>query len=449
MSLKRNAYKKLLEWRLSENHLPLLLRGARQVGKTTLVRDFSKEFTHYLELNLERDLDKTIIDKTDNVKDLLNAIALYKKVNLTKKPTLLFIDEIQESPKAIQLLRYFLEDLPHIYVIAAGSLLEFALKKVPSFPVGRIDYLHLNPINFDEYLNNTNSSAKNLLDQIPIPKYAHELILKEFHRYAIIGGMPQVVSNYVEDENISDLKIIYRRLWQAYKDDVEKYANSSTQKTIIRHIIDSAPNELDRIKFEGFGQSNYNSKEVGEGLRTLNLSRIIQLIYPTTNLEPPLTPNLKKRPRLQFLDTGLLNQVLNIQGEMIGLDDLNSLFKGRIIQHLVYQEFLSIHDFPGFIPHFWVREEKDGNAEVDLIVQHKNLLIPVEVKSGKTGTLRSLHQFIDRCNHSFAIRLYAGNLSVESAKTPKGKEYTLLNLPYYLATKLPEYIEYLVDLNKD
>ena len=265
-----------------------------------------------------------------------------------------------------------------------------------------------------------------------------------FHEYAIIGGMPEIVSQYAENKNIAQLSKYYNGLWQSYMDDVEKYAKNATEKNVIRHIIQTAPGELDRIKFEGFGNSNYRSREVGEALRSLSLGKIIQLVYPTTNLTPPLTPNLRKRPRLQFLDTGLLTNILLLQGDMITVEDLNDFYRGKIIHHLICQELISIHDEQKYIPHFWVREEKEGNSEVDIVIRSGKYLIPIEVKSGKQGKLRSLHQFIDKTNHPYAVRLYAGDFNIEKQKTPSGKNYWLMNLPYYLGTKIPAYIDYLI-----
>lgn len=448
MEIKRKAYFKLIDWKEDSNRKPLLLRGARQVGKTTLVREFSKEFTNYLELNLERSADSSLFE-IDDINRILNATFLLKGVAPNNQPTLLFIDEIQESPKAIQLLRYFHEERPDIYVIAAGSLLEFALSTVQSFPVGRIDYLYLHPLNFEEYLGAINNKgALDILQITPIPDYAHSILLNLFHEYAIIGGMPEVVNSYIKDKNISKLAKIYNRLWQSYKDDVPKYAHSDSEIKIIRHVIETAPYEMDRIKFEGFGKSNYRSREVGEAMRALDLAKIIQLIYPTTVVEPPIIPDLKKRARLQFLDTGMLNQILLIQGEMILLNDLSDFQRGKIIQHLVAQELISIHEDIPYKPNFWVREEKDTNSEVDIVYQYGKYVFPIEIKSGKQGSLRSLHQFIERTNHPYAIRLYAGNFSIEETKTPGGKHYFLMNLPYYLATRLPEYIRYFITEKK-
>ncbi len=445
MEIRRDAYDKLLNWKASKHRKPLLIRGARQVGKTTLIRQFAKEFSNYIELTLEKEADRNLFERTDEISKLLSSIYLLKQSTPDKGTSLIFIDEIQESPKAIQMLRYFHEERPDLFVIAAGSLLEFALKQVPSFPVGRINYLTLHPVNFPEFLGVINPVAHKALYQIPLPDYAHQILLDLFHDYAIIGGMPEVISDYADDDNIASLTGIYKQLWQSYKDDAEKYARNTTERKVIRHVIDTAPKETDRIKFEGFGGSAYRSREVGEAFRALDLSRVIQLIYPSTNTEPPFIANLKKRPRLQFLDTGLITHSLMLQGGMIGIKDLNDFYRGKIIQHLIAQELISTQDDSTFRPHFWVREEKNSNAEVDLVYQFERFIIPIEVKSGKQGSLKSLHQFIERSVHPYAIRFYQGEIRIEKAKTPSGKPYLLMNLPYYLGTQIHRYIAYLIE----
>lgn len=447
MYIDRIAYDKLKDWKNSKHRKPLLIRGARQVGKTTLIRKFAQEFSDYIELSLEKKTERTLFERTDEPDKLLSSIYLLKQKSPGKTPTLLFIDEIQESPKAIHMLRYFYEERPELFVIAAGSLLEFALRKVPSFPVGRINYLTLHPLNFPEFLGVRNPGAYKALVEIPVPEYAHQILIDLFHEYAIVGGMPEIISMYKENENLASLSPVYKQLWQSYKDDVEKYARNPTDRKVIRHIIDTAPKETDRIKFEGFGNSAYRSREVGEALRALDLARIILLNYPTTNIAPPVMANLKKRPRLQFVDTGLITNSLMLQGEMIGINDLNDFYRGKIIQHLIGQELISIQDDTGYRPHFWIREEKNSNAEVDYVYQYRKHVIPAEVKSGKQGSLRSLHQFIERTRHPYAVRFYQGEFRIEKAKTPGGKPYILMNLPYYLGTQINKYVAYLVENN--
>ncbi len=413
-----------------------------------MVRQFAQEFGTYVELNLERQADKKLFE-LDDITRIFNGACLLRGVTPSAKPTLLFIDEIQESPRAIQLLRYFYEEKPTLHVIAAGSLLEFALKEVAGFPVGRIDYLYLHPLNFHEYLGALNNQqARDVFNTIPIPDYAHRALLQLFHDYALIGGMPEIVSNYIQNQNIAGLADAYRKLWQSYKDDVEKYARNETNKEVIRHVINTAPHVKDRVQFAGFGNSNYRSREVGEALRALDLAKIIQLIYPSTSLCPPVITDYKKRPRLQFIDTGMLNQILLLQSQMITVKELDNFYQGKIIQHLVSQELISVHEENEYKPNFWVRESKDSNAEVDLIYQYQNYILPIEIKAGKQGTLKSLHQFIDRTNHPYAIRIYAGEFSIEEHKTPGGTPYFLMNLPYYLGTKIPEYIAYFTKNNQ-
>jgi uncharacterized protein len=175
-----------LDWKKSADRKPLLLQGARQVGKTTLIRSFAKEFDNYIELNLEREADRDLF-QTDDIEKILGAAHLLKGVTSNKKETFLFIDEIQELPKAIQLLRYFYEKRPDVYVVAAGSLLEFALKEVSSFPVGRIEYLYLYPLNFKEYLGAIqHDGAIDALQTLPVPDFAHNVLLKLFHDYVLL-----------------------------------------------------------------------------------------------------------------------------------------------------------------------------------------------------------------------------------------------------------------------
>lgn len=445
MNFKRFLYADLLKWKANTKHKPLILRGARQVGKTTLIRQFAKEFDHFIELNLELKADVTLFQELDDIEQILNAIYLLKGSPKPKQQTLIFIDEIQESAKAIKQLRYFYEKLPNLYVIAAGSLLEFALQKVGSFPVGRIEYLYLHPLNYEEFLlAKENNNAVEALNTVPFPKFAYSTLFNLFHEYAIIGGMPEIVANYIEHNNIARLASNYNALWETYKDDFAKYASNNTEKQLLRFIIEQAPNEADRISFEKFGNSVYRSREVGEALRLLDLAGIQLLIYPTTNTALPIQVNVKKRPRLQFLDVGLLNEALSLQGEMLTITNLNDFYRGKIISQLINQELIAIHNSYKYKPVFWVRDKKTSSAEVDLVYKYKQMLIPIEIKSGAAGKLKSLHQFMNVCEHPYAIRLLANKLEVIDAKTISGTKFKLLNLPYFLASKLPEYIKWFI-----
>jgi len=444
MYYKRKIYGRLLEWKASERRKPLIVRGARQVGKSTLIRAFSNEYKSFIEINLERKKDKDLFSLS-SVKEILEVLLLREDMELNQSELLIFIDEIQESPSAIKMLRFFYEDYPGLHVICAGSLLEFALDDIESFPVGRVQQLVLHPFDFEEFLNATgNKKALEILYNIPVEQHYYNVLTNFFHQYVIIGGMPEIVANYVEKESVAVLNEIYEEIWQAYLDDIEKYGKNQTRKNLLRHIIQTAAYEKDRITMAGFGNSDYKSREVGEALRALDKSRLIQLVYPVTSTELPVQVDYSRKPRLQFLDTGLLNHALGIQSELIGLKDFSDAYRGRIIQHAVYQQLQSQISETSRRLHFWVREKTNTTSEVDLIYPHLQFLIPIEVKSGPQGKLRSLHQFMERTNHSCAFRLLANTFYEEKVQTPGGKRFTLYNLPYFLASRLPEYIDWIV-----
>lgn len=386
------------------------------------------------------------------MRTLCESLFLANDISLSQiSNTLLFIDEIQESPKAIELLRFFYEEMAELHVISAGSLLEFAIQDVKSFPVGRVEFLYLYPLNFLEYLNAIGKSELlNQIDVVPVKAFAHKVLMDAFHRYGIIGGMPEIIRTDIEKNNLADLTRVYEGIWSTYKNDVEKYTKNDTERKIIKHLMDSAPLYIDeRVKFQGFGNSNYRSREIGEAFRILDDAKVIRLIYPTTDIQPPPRPDLKKAPRLQFLDTGLVNYTLSIQGQMLGMDDLNATYKGAIIPHLVTQEYISLQTVSSNKPNFWVREKYQSQAEVDLVIPFRDMLIPIEVKSGSIGKLRSLHQFIEMVDHPYAIRIYGGGFSLEKAISPGKKPFLLMNLPYYLGTKINEYLAWLVTQKLD
>jgi hypothetical protein len=257
--------------------------------------------------------------------------------------------------------------------------------------------------------------------------------------------MPEVIKRYAEEKSAINLGEVYSNLWQGYRDDAEKYGSNSTERKVIRHIIDTAPFESERIAFAGFGNSGYRSREVGEAIRALDMARVIQIIYPTTMLQPPVVPDITRKPRLQFIDTGLMNYSSGYMSEMIGLKDLTGFRKGKVIQHIVTQQVhAQIHSVI-FKPAFWVREKANSSSEIDLVHVIENKLIPVEIKSGSHGTLRSLHQFVERSNHKYAVRMLANKPVVEKVRTPGGVSYFLLSMPYYAATKLDGYLEWLLE----
>lgn len=445
---KRHIWEALKKWKSNEQRKPLILRGARQVGKTTLIRNFGKTYTHFIELNLEKSEDIAIVEQSNSVQELTAILALKNEISSEQFPeTLVFIDEIQESSKAISFLRYFYEEIPNLQVIAAGSLLEHSLNKTKHFPVGRVNYLYLFPLNFPEYLEAIGKEKLlEALQKVPASPLAHQLLMKEFHTYCIIGGMPEVVAHYTKNQELALLPAVYESIWETYKDDIVKYAASKSEENIIKHVVRSAAAFIDqRVKFQNFGNSNYKSREVSEAFRSLDDAKVIQIIYPCTQVEPPAITDFKKSPRIQFLDTGILNFDLNIQADLLLMDDLSQAYKGALIPHIITQEIISLNTWNYRKPNFWVRDKSQSSAELDLILSSGNYLIPIEIKSGKTGTLRSLHQFINQANHPFGVRIYGGKFIIEESVTPQGKPFYLMNLPYYTGTLLNEYIRYFIE----
>ena len=442
MIFNRTILKDLDAWKASKLRKPLVLRGARQVGKTTVVTQFGQSFDSYVYLNLDLPGDRRLFDDSLSPGATLQRIFLEKKAQ-RRGQTLLFIDEIQQSPAAVAMLRYFHEQFPDLFVISAGSLLEIMMDthKI-SFPVGRVEYRYLFPLSFAEFLSALGEEdALGLLATVPVPEWSLHRLFELFHLYALIGGMPEIVSRYRGNPDVSSLAGVFQSLLTAYTDDVSKYAKNATEVTVIRHVIETAAYEAGkRITFERFGNSAYRSREVGNALRTLERAMLLYLRYPTTAVKPPLIPNLKRKPRLQMVDTGLLNYAAGLQAQYFGIQDLNDLYKGIISEHIVTQELMAANSISLKKPDFWVRENKQSNAEVDFILQWRSGLLPVEVKSGTTGTLRSLHSFIDNSGCTYAVRLYAGKPAWQSTKTPAGRPYRLLNLPYFLASHIHEYL---------
>jgi predicted AAA+ superfamily ATPase len=413
------------------------------VGKSSLVKLHGQSYRHFVELNVERPEDRQRFKGLPPVKRVLERLALEFNFPIKGDDVLLFIDEIQESPDAIQMLRFFYEEYPNLRVIAAGSLLEFALGEVRSFPVGRVEFYTLHPLSFKEYLEWMDLERfKDALAIIPVSEAAHPLLLAAFHRYTVLGGMPDIIDALARGAEFAELPQLYAGIWEAYRSDIEKYAKSDTQRNVLRHLMQTAAYADDRFSLAGFGESQYSSRVVSEAFSALTRARVLQLIYPTSDVKAPAGPVLRKRPRVQLLDTGLLNHIRGIQSELLDTDDLHSLYRGRIAQHIVTQEIIALHPEAGWNPLFWIRAKKSSNAEVDLVLSKGVELIPLEVKAGMQGRLRSLHVFVEQANAPIAMRALRNAPSVEDVQTLSGYPYRLVNLPYYAVSEWEAYLEW-------
>ena len=440
--IDRSIINDLESWRLKSDRKPLVLRGARQVGKTTAVKLFARGFNQFVNLNLERPEDKQLFRDGRSFRDTLEAIYLAKKI-IPKGSILIFIDEIQYSDIAVQLLRYFYEDAPELHVIAAGSMLETLINKKIHFPVGRVEFLKMHPVTFTEFLEGTGEdSAIRYLDNEEIPDFAHEKLTQLFIRYAMIGGMPEAVARYAENRSVAMLGPIYRNLLLSYLDDVEKYASGDHEIKVLRHVISRAYVYTgSRIRYTGFGESSYSSRDVSEAFTVLEKAMLITLARPTVFTTTPIIPDYRKSMKLFGLDAGLINFQLGNQNEYLDQLSIGNILDGRMAEQITAQELIS-NVLPPFVElNFWIREKSQSQAEVDFILPFHDLLIPIEVKSGKSGKLRSLHSFINNCPHHWAVRIYSGPMLIHPDKTLQGKEFLLINIPFYLISRIPQILK--------
>lgn len=435
----------LIKWKESPSRKPLVLRGARQVGKTVAARMLGARYDFFSELNLEIPDQAVLFQKGLRPSEIIQALRLKQNIPAGTGSWLLFLDEIQACPEAVAQLRYFYEEFPEIHVLAAGSLLEAALQREHiSFPVGRVEYRYLYPMSFEEFLGAAaGPGMQEVFQEVPSPAYAHDQLLALFHQYALIGGFPEAVATYVENRDITAVNRVYEALFTAYLDDVPKYARNETMARILRHCLKAASAAAgSRIHFAGFGESGYGSREVGEALRTLEQVMLLSLLYPTVATQIPLAPNLRKAPRLQFIDTGLVHYLSGAQQELIGVDDLSEIFRGRILEQLTGQELTARRSDVRCTPLFWVRNKPQSQAELDFLEVRGSVPVPVEVKSGAEGKLRSLHRFIEmQPDAKIAVRLYRGLFSDHAVQTA-GVRFRLLNVPYYHAAKTSDYLDY-------
>lgn len=436
---KRLVLNDLNKWKERQKHIPLVIRGARQVGKTTVVHEFGKRFDNYLYFNLELKSDKEVLEM-ELPTDTLVAL-LFARKNLKKKhgSTLLFIDEIQNSPKTIARLRYLYEDRPDLYVVAAGSQLENIVDVKSSFPVGRVEYLPVRPCSFREYMMATGHESQ--LEIMATPEYSapfHTEYMSYFNQYCIVGGMPEAVQQFADHGDMLAIDPVYSRLVRGYMDDVEKYTRTSKLTEVVRFLIRYAPYQAGSIITMGnFGGSEYRSREVGEAFQLLQKAMLMELVYPSTSASMPAMPELRRMPKLFWFDTGIVNYVAGIRHEVIGANDILDVWRGRVGEQIVGQELLTLNNDINQRLNFWTRGKGESGAVVDFTWAVDSKLIPIEVKTGHNAHLRSLHSFIDNAPVDIAVRVWSGAFSVdEVVSNQRNKRFRLINLPFYLVGEL-------------
>lgn len=426
----------LEQWSQRSDRKPLVLRGARQVGKTTLVDEFSKQFDVYIKLNLEQEADANIFRKSDDVNSIFQFLCVQRKITTDRsKRTLLFIDEIQNEPKAVGLLRYFYEQMPWLHIIAAGSRLQTLIKQRISFPVGRVEYLSLRPCSFVEYLDAVGEpELAKMVEGLAVTPLFHDTLMSHFNRYTLLGGMPEILVNYAQHGDIIRLSPIYRSLLDGYNEDVEKYAHNDSQTRVIRHVLSHGWAEAGQtITFNRFGGSSYTSKEVHEAFDVMQKAFLLNLDYPITAVKPPAMPALTRQPKLIWLDSGIMNFSADIQADYLQNTSLMDIWKGHAAEQITGQELRVVLDrnFRNE-QYYWVRDKRGASAEIDFVWQHQSKIVPIEVKSGTNAHLRSLHSFMSLPDAAdIAVRVWPGEFSVNELASPNGHNFRLVNLPFY------------------
>lgn len=439
--MKRLIKYDLARWQSSSIRKPLLMRGARQVGKTHAVRELGKQFTHFVEINFEKNPEFiTVFEKNLEPIRIINTLVAMTKQSIIPGETLLFLDEIQFCPKAITALRYFYEEMPALHVIGAGSLLDFAIEKI-GVPVGRIQYCYVYPLSFMEYLASLNN--KKLFEMLlthdinsPLDDIIHEKLFELLGQYMLLGGMPEVIAESLKQNNLADAYSLQHTIINAYRDDFPKYA-TKFQIKYVEALFNQIPHYISQpFKFSHI-QGNYQKRELEPALNLLEKAGIIHKVYQAAGNGIPLSAeaNLEKF-KIIFLDIALNQAILGADLSAWLLHPLESFVnKGVLTEAFVGQELMACSsDYTKVDLHYWHREKSTSNAEVDYLIQLNQDIIPIEVKSGKGSTLKSLHLFLENKHKSpFGVRFSTQNYSIDH----KLHSYPLYAIAGFLAKYHP------------
>lgn len=426
-------------WINQSDRKPLVIRGARQVGKTWLVREFTKNTNRDLiEINFERDPQIKSLFETNDPKIIVQNLEVYYGKHINLKSSLLFLDEIQDTPEILAKLRWFYEELPELPIIATGSLLEFILQDHAfSMPVGRISYLHLEPLSFEEFLmalgeEKSVEYLKNLEPPFTIPIALRHKLQDRLTNYLQIGGMPAVVQAYI-NQGASNAISVQEDLITTYRDDFFKYKGRiEIQK--LNTLLKAIPSQFGQKFVYSKADPTIQSSTAKQVLSLLNKARLTHTVQHSAGNHVPLAAEVKDKSFKQiFLDVGLANRSL-------GSFSVHPI-TGGIAEQLIGQMLRCL--FPFYIEptlYYWNREGKGASAEIDYLIEHNGYVIPIEVKAGSTGTLKSLHHFMHEKKLSIAVRINNDLPSIThiATKLSNGKavSYTLLSIPFYLTGQI-------------
>ncbi|MBS0647821.1 MAG: ATP-binding protein [Verrucomicrobia bacterium] len=436
--MKRSIEKDLLAWKNKPDRKPLLIRGARQIGKTYIIEAFAKKhFESFVSVNFEemKEAKKSFED------DLTPSLILRDLSTRLKQPiipgkTVLFFDEIQACPNALLSLRFFKEQMPELHLIGAGSLLEFVMGDNRfSFPVGRVEYLYMRPMSFIEFLEaKGDQTAIEWLCEAtpskPVGGGTHASLMQSVKEYFIVGGMPEAISSFIQTQQFLGLDAIHQNLLNSYENDLGKYPKTSQQK-FMRLLFEAAPRLVgDHFKYAKI-QPHAQSRDYLESLDVLNRTGILHQVFANSAAGLPLEAQKKeKRFKLLFLDIGLLPQPIQ---SILDTEELVTINRGNLAEQFVGQEFVA-YEKPYRRPslYYWEREKQGSDAEVDFVIEVGSHIIPIEVKVGQKGRLRSLRQFMIEKESPLGVHISQASLSLKDQ---------ILSVPFYMIHEIPRLIE--------
>jgi uncharacterized protein len=431
--MQRTLEAELIEWKSREEHLPILLRGARQVGKSYLIEEFGrKNFDNVAIVDFENRPELKAAFRSRVPKEILSSLEIALGKPIKEMQTLLFLDEIQLCPEALISLRYFKEQMPKLHVIAAGSLLEFLLHDEHfSFPVGRVEFLYLHPLSFMEYMQAASPFICQRIREFNLTNVPSQLehleLLKWVRRYLFVGGMPAAVKASLNDSSLLGSQRIHYRILQAYESDFGKYAKHTLHK-YLQIVFQKAPALVGQILKYRRIDEEIRSRELKPALELLCHAGLIQRVFATTAAGLPLHAHLKSdRFKLLYLDIGLLQTATKVDATDFFDKDIMQINAGMLAEQFVGQELLAYSAPYQKQPLLFWERTSGGQAEIDYIITVVSKIIPIEVKAGATGTLRSLHSYLQEKSNPLGVRI---------AETPLSLHNNVLSIPFYLISSL-------------
>ena len=425
--MERHATQALIAWKSSRNRKPLILKGARQVGKTWLMKEFGKTYydnTAYFNFDETDDL-RAIFETSKDPHRIIELLSMIADEKILPEKTLIILDEIQECPEALNTLKYFKEKANDYHVIAAGSLLGTLLAQPKSYPVGMVNLLHLYPLTFDEFLNATDPALYTYYCSIekeqPILELFHNRLLEAYNNYLIIGGMPECVAAWIDSKDPAAVAAIQRDLIEIYENDFSKHngsINSGRILMVFRSIVSQLAKANEKFMYSAVRESA-RARDFEEAIEWLVSAGMLNRVFNVSKPEHPL-PAFDKRDQFKLFvfDTGLLKQMAGIDNDAILLQS-DYQFKGPLTENYVLQQLCDQFDVS---PRYF----SDKNSEIDFLLQVGTDIVPIEVKAGEDRSAPSFRKYIDKYHPTHAIRF---------SKRGYRKDGAFTNLPLYLARK--------------